>query len=244
MAPGFEGSCWIGGEEVGESGTPHIQGYVEFPKKVRPIGYKGIPKEIHWEKAKSGKESNIKYCTKDGGRIHGTIKVPRPLPVIELYGWQLEAKAQMESEPDNRSIFWWWSKKGGRGKSSFVRWAVHNKGAIVCSGKAADMKYLVVKYKEKHGDWPDIVIFDVPRSSRQYLSYTGIEEIKNGVFASTKYECDMIEMPYPHVFVLANFEPILDEEDAEMSIDRYVVTNVDEEKELPDIDGIGWKGIM
>lgn len=221
VAPGFEGSAWIAGEEVGENGTLHIQGYVEFPIKVRPIGYKGLPKEIHWEKARGTKAENITYCTKESGGKHGTIKVPRVVPKVELYGWQLKAKEQIESKPDNRSIFWWWSEMGGMGKSSFVRWAVMEKNALICSGKASDMKYLVVKYHEKHGDWPEVVIFDVPRSSMQYLSYTGIEEIKNGVFASTKYECDTVVMPHPHVFVLANFEP--DYAKGEMSNDRWRV---------------------
>lgn len=229
LAPVFEGCQWIAGEEVAPTtGTPHIQGYVEFPVKVRPIGYKGAPKTIHWgddkgKPARGTREANTKYCIKEGKAV-GTIKVPRPLPEITLYGWQLEAKAQLESQPDDRSIYWWWSKHGKKGKSSFVRWAVRE-GALVCSGKAADMKYLIVKYKEKHGDWPEVVIFDVPRSSAQYLSYTGIEEIKNGVFASTKYECDVVEMPYPHVFVMANFAPDLEQDD-EMSVDRWICTEI------------------
>ncbi len=224
LAPVFEGSAWIGGYEIcPNTGTPHIQGFVEFPVKVRPIGYKGAPKAIHWEAAKGTREQNVKYCAKEGNTV-GTIKPPRPLPVIELYGWQLDAWEQMQGVPDNRSIYWWWSQDGAKGKSSFVRWAVRA-GALVCSGKAADMKYLIVKYKEKHGDWPEVVIFDVPRSSAQYLSYTGIEEIKNGVFASTKYECDVVEMPYPHVFVMANFPPELQRHD-EMSVDRWICREI------------------
>lgn len=228
LAPAFKGCAWLGGYEVAASGTKHIQGYVEFPVKVRPIGYKGIPKDIHWgddegKPARGSREKNIGYCSKDGD-IVGTLRPPRPLPTITLWGWQLEAQQQMEHEPDNRSIYWWWSEDGAKGKSSFVRWAVRG-GALVCSGKAADMKYLIVKYKEKHGDWPEVVIFDVPRSSAQYLSYTGIEEIKNGVFASTKYECDVVEMPYPHVFVMANFPPDLTRHDV-MSMDRWVCNEI------------------
>lgn len=32
-----------------------------------------------------------------------------------------------------------------------------------------------------------------------------VEEIKNGIFASTKYECGMHKMNRPHVIVFANF---------------------------------------
>mgnify|MGYP002212869428 CR=1 FL=1 len=225
LAPSFEGSHWLAGEEVGASGTKHLQGYVEFPIKVRPAGYKGLPLQIHWEAAKGDRAANVKYCTKDG-KVHGNIKVPRPLPVVELYGWQLDAQTQFQQEPDARSIFWWWSKDGSKGKSTFVRWLVRQ-GALICSGKAADMKYMIVKYHEKKGDYPDCVVFDVPRSMSGYLSYAGIEEIKNGVFASTKFECEPVEMPYPHVFVMANFAPELDSEMASMSVDRFVVNEIE-----------------
>ena len=112
-----------------------------------------------------------------------------------------------------------------------VRWMAMNK-ALVCSGKAADMKYLIVKYHEKHGRFPDVCVFDVPRSTASYLSYQGLEEIKNGVFSSTKYECDMVVMPYPQVFVFANFIP--DMNNQVMSSDRWVLHNVDDNSELYD----------
>ena len=231
LAPTFEGCEWIGGYEIGEEeGTPHIQGYVEFPLRVRPIGYKGAPNQIHWgdkdgKPARGSRAHNVHYCTKQGKGFEGTLRPPRPLPVIELYGWQLECKAAFEAEADDRAIHWWWSKGGKRGKSSMVRWLATNQ-ALVCSGKASDMKYMIVKYREKHGDFPETVVFDVPRSMQNYLSYQGLEEIKNGVFASTKYECEMVVMPYPKVFVFANFEP--DQTDLHMSHDRFKVRCVDD----------------
>lgn len=51
-------------------GTPHLQGYVCFAKKERPMEKVGI-KEIHWEKCRS-KEHSIAYCSdekKRKGRI-------------------------------------------------------------------------------------------------------------------------------------------------------------------------------
>ncbi len=217
---------YIIGEEVGDSGTFHLQGFIEAKNKLRPMSL-GLPKEIHWEACKGTRADNIKYCSKDG-KYTTNIRMPRPLPVITLYGWQLDCQKKFEAEPDNRTIHWFWSKEGGRGKSSMVRWMVRN-GAIVCAGKAANMKYMIVKVHEKQGVYPDNIVFDVPRSMENYISYTGIEEIKNAVFASTKYECEPVEMPYPNVFVFANFPPDLTDRD--MSRDRFVVVNVDDHSE-------------
>ena len=59
-----EGDKCIIGEEVGESGTPHLQGYIHFKLAVRPMSVIPI-KEIHWEKCKGNERSNILYCSKD-----------------------------------------------------------------------------------------------------------------------------------------------------------------------------------
>lgn len=227
LVPGFqkiEGSTWGVGEEVcPTTGTPHLQGWVEFSRKIRPLSL-GLP-HFHWEKMKGTIADSVQYCSKEG-KYHTNKKGPRPLPSIEIYGWQVEVDEFLATEPDSRTIAWVWSDKGNRGKSSFARHLVRNRNAIVCSGKAADIKFLIVKYNQKHGFYPDVVVFDVPRSSFQYLSYAGIEEVKNGLFASTKYECEMVEMPYPHVVVMCNFAPDL--ENVDMSSDRYKVWNVDE----------------
>lgn len=226
LAPGIQGSKWTAGYEIcPETGTPHLQGFVEFPVKVRPIGYKGIPKCINWIKCRGTLADNVKYCSKDGKMAGGNLPWPEELPEIELYGWQLDVEEKVTLPRHNRQIFWYWSREGNRGKSAAVRWLCTKHNALICAGKASDMKYLIVKYVEKHGTWPKTVVFDVPRTMETYLSYSGMEEIKNGVFASTKYECDTVVMPYPHMFVFANFPPDMNNRD--MSRDRFVTMNVD-----------------
>lgn len=214
--------------EIGKCGTPHIQGWVEFTEKLRPLSL-GLPKQIHWEKMKGTVDDSIAYCsksdTKNGDYITNK-KSKRTLPEVSLYGWQVMADIKLDDEPNNREIFWIWSKEGGKGKSTFVRHLVQKKEALICAGKASDMKHQIVKYNEKNDDFPRIVCFDVPRSMENYLSYTGIEEIKNGVFASSKYESDMVVMPWAHVVVLANFPPDLNNKD--MSADRFTVWNIDD----------------
>lgn len=218
----FKEFQWIMGYEVGESGTPHLQGYVEFPTKIRPLSL-GLSKRIHWEVARCDRSVNIRYCSKAGNVVPGsTLRAPRELPVIELWGWQLKVRDIMQSEPDNRSIYWFWEPNGNVGKSALVRWAVQNLRTVICSGKASDIKYSIVKYNEKNGYYPDVVIFDIPRESLQYVSYTGLEEVKNGCFASSKYECGMVIMPYAHVIIFANEPPRMEK----LSEDRWKVAEI------------------
>ena len=47
-------------EETGTEGTKHLQGYVEFKKKIRPKSL-GWSDQIHWEKCRNIKAS-IAYC--------------------------------------------------------------------------------------------------------------------------------------------------------------------------------------
>ena len=214
---------YIFGKEVGESGTPHIQGYIEFSKKVRPTTAVGIP-AIHWEKRRGTAKEAIEYCTKDGDYVKSdNCRLDRPLRLItDLRPWQQSIVDIVGQEPDDRTVYWYWDEKGNTGKSALCKLLVAKHDAIICGGKATDMKYLIVKYREKHGVWPELVIFDIPRTILNYVSYTGIEEIKNGCFASTKYECDMVLMNSPHVLCFANERP----NESALSSDRWNINHI------------------
>lgn len=214
---------WCYGKEVGEEGTPHIQGYIECSKKTRPFNFR-MPKGIHWEKTKGSRMENAEYCQKEGDFICSrALKPIRKIKTItDLRLWQTEIKDICDTEPDDRTIQWWWESTGAVGKSAMVRYMLTHYNAVMGAGKAADMKYSIAKYFEINERYPDIVIFDVPRDSLQYLSYTGIEEIKNGCFSSSKYESQTIVMPWPHVFIFANEEP----QRYKMSADRWSVHHI------------------
>ena len=211
-------------EERGKSGeTPHLQGFISFTKKCRPKNLFSN-NTIHWEKAKGNKEQNIKYITKEGGTYYINGEKILPLKIInDLYDWQQNIVNICKNDPDDRTINWIHESEGNKGKSALCKLLCAKYGALLLSNKASDMKYGIVKYHEKHNKYPKIILIDIPRSvDLQYLSYTGIEEIKNGCFFSSKYECDMVLFNSPHIFIFSNEKPTI----SELSTDRWNIINI------------------
>lgn len=202
-------------EEVGESGTPHLQLKIKFVNKGRPIECFGI-KEIHWIKSK--KWEGWQYCGKDETRAgQRWFKGCEPPPILEYdepYGWQLEVVDLIKQKPDKRSVYWYWEDQGNFGKSSLCRYLVIKHEALVIGGNARDMKLAISKMKKK----PLICILDVPRTI-EHISYSGVEEIKNGVFFSSKCDSEMVKMNPPHIIIFSNSPP----EEEKMSKDRWII---------------------
>jgi len=68
-----------------------------------------------------------------------------------------------------------------------------------------------------------MAIFGYARSKENYISYEALEEIKDGLFFSGKYESGMVCINPPHVVVLCNFAP----DESKLSKDRWVIKNID-----------------
>lgn len=205
---GSDGSKFsIFSEELGKSGEkPHLQGYIEFSKKVRP---KNMFKNntIHWEKSKGNREQNVAYIKKEKGNYWIDGKLIRALKLITpdmFFEWQKEIIKRIENEPNDRDIIWVYGEKGCNGKSSFGKYICAKYNAIIVAGKSADIKYGIVNRIKTKGYPPEIIIIDIPRSQENHISYAGIEEIKNGCFFSNKYESDMCLFNPPHVIIFSN----------------------------------------
>lgn len=59
-------SYLIYGKEIGEEGTPHLQGYATFKDNKRLAGMKKLHPTAHWEIAIADSTKNIEYCSKEG----------------------------------------------------------------------------------------------------------------------------------------------------------------------------------
>lgn len=217
----FSNNCKVAivGKEIGESGTPHLQGYCEFKKKCRPKGL--LTDRIHWEKAKGNRDANINYCSKENNVIY-SIGIPKPIKIIEnLYDWQKDIEKITLQEPDDRKIYWYWDAIGNIGKSAFIKYMIVKHNILFCSGgKHSDIMNLV--FNQNMNDC-NCVIFDIPRANRGHISYASLESIKNGMVCNTKYETGVKIFNSPHLFVFANFPP--DDKD-QLSDDRWVITEL------------------
>lgn len=205
--------------EKSESGYIHYQGVLSLIKKERlaplknNLGYN----TIHLERCQNWHASK-RYCSKPESRIDGpwTDKMA-PLKIIsKLYPWQEELKDILLSEPNDRTIYWIYEHVGNRGKSAFCKYMVVKHGATyVRSGKNADISYALP-------DHPTMVLIDIPRSKNQHVNFDIIEQIKDGMVFSPKYESKTKMFDPPHIMVFSNEEP--DEE--KMSKDRWVIKHI------------------
>jgi len=57
--------------ELGEQGTPHVQGFVQFEDKLRFTAVKKLHKKSWWAKRKGTPDEAANYCKKEDTRIDG-----------------------------------------------------------------------------------------------------------------------------------------------------------------------------
>lgn len=150
----------------------------------------------------------------------------------ERFFWMHRVISLVDGPIDPRKIIWVWDEIGGCGKSRLAKWLLVKRpllGPIITGGKAADMYQGVMNYVEKAKvdqeipEFPRLVIADIPKASHGHFSFQGVEAIKNGCFAATKYEGGQCVFNTPHFLVFANFPPPRDE----FAINRFIEINIE-----------------
>ncbi len=225
------------GRPKNPNGTPHLQGMVVFQrgKKHRPAGLfkKWLGHEkTHWEKMKFPLANSIFYCTNPAKRIPGGMMYSRGLPKATVpmtrelcYPIQLEIADKYIEDEDplfGRKLHWYYEREGNWGKSQTAMYMIDQMNATEVSGCKKDITCGIQKLIEAQGQCPPIVLVDIPRDGAKYVSYAGLEKIKDGKFFSEKYESGMCRFNKPHIVCFANDPPQWES----MSLDRWVVFDV------------------
>jgi len=238
-----KGHCfkYVIGKEIGESGTPHLQGYFELNKGVRMriTEFKKIPclYKCRFASCNGNENHNVNYCSKDDKDCvaSNNINIEEELKIItELYPWQSELEDIILNCKDGRKIHWIYEKEGGVGKTEFVKYMVARHCCLLCGGgKKNDVINLVYNnkdYMKRRG--LKVVLFNITRYTKNCISYAELEYIKDGIIINNKFETGSFICNRPTVAIFANSLPKIDK----MSYDKWNILEIKDEKELVKID--------
>jgi len=209
-------------EETGESGTPHLQGIISLKKKQRDTEF-GLSEKIHWEKPNNVSKSYL-YCCKEEtrtGKVYTfNYNLPYKFKIHTPREWFKKVWELIETEPDDRGVWWFWSEEGGTGKSTMAKDLVMNHNAVFLNkGKYADIINILYN-TDMNGR--KICVFDLPRNNGNKVSYDAIECIKNGLICNTKFETGYKAFAPPHIIIFANAPP----NESKLSTDRWNIVEI------------------
>lgn len=143
------------------------------------------------------------------------MRCPAPtIRVGEPNDWQSELSERLSGDADDRTVDFFVDVTGGKGKTWFQQWYFSNnkdKTQLLGVGKRDDMAFAIDASKS-------VFFVNIPRGGMEYLQYTILEQLKDRMVFSNKYETVMkILTTVPHVVVFSNEEPDMNK----MSLDRF-----------------------
>lgn len=236
--------------ETGEQGIhPHWQIYFETVEvcRMKQIFSSAMEEKqypFHIELAKGTRSANLNYVyathkQHEIGWIHyakgheqpqsykrlGSRKTKNILWLRDnMKPWQKWVTAKVTTGADYRDILWIFESKGNTGKTYLAKYLHFLHGAIITGGRSGDMKHAIARWKQITGHYPVTIIIDLARSdSIPKSGYKAIEQIKNALFFSGKYQSGMVaSCNPPNIVVFANHPPKTEN----MSSDRWIVKTI------------------
>lgn len=224
-------SHYLFGEEIGRNnGTPHLQGVFRFKNPRSFNSVKKMLKNNHIEPCKNWNAS-LNYCSKDGKTFTNIEKrktrkerLLEKYNSVNWYDWQKKIIDLVETIPDDRTINWYWEEEGNKGKSFLAKYLVLKYDAIISDGKKDNVFNQIKGWLDSHNETedPTLVILDCPRYNNEYINYGMLEQIKNGMIYSGKYEGGQCLFESPHIIIFSNYEPDVEN----MSLDRWNIVPI------------------
>lgn len=219
---------YIFGFEVGESGTPHVQGAFTCHEKISFDDIcVAVGSRAHHCVKMRGKWTDQKYCAKDGDFM--TNFFDYLITVNDLRPEQRKLRDELLKpvcKKFSRTIDWIWEDRGDWGKTILQQHLVDFHKAQMVGGSEKDMLCAVALIVAKGIQFDMLILnltYDKCQGGRS-VSYNGLESIKDGMFFNGKYESGMVRFPRCRVAVFANCEPETDR----MGKNRFNVTKLSE----------------
>lgn len=239
---------YICGFEVGaKKGTPHVQGFVDFGNTKKKFNTLiKINKKIHWKKFYGFKEIGIRYCAKDGKYFGNLQPIEDKLTwkklCLMLYedikwkGWQSEiiesVKAygrtplrlpELRKAIDSRTINWYWEPTGNCGKTFVYKYMYLTERCVLANGNKTDVFHNMAKWLDDNKPGLFTVVLNYSREEECHNVHWGLlENLKDGIFLSGKYEGRNCLFPAPKIIIFANYAPKF----CKLSDDRLIVKEI------------------
>lgn len=203
------------GKEVGEQGTRHLQGWIEFKNKCRPTSIIKYTNKIHWEKMKGNIEESIKYCSKDGEYITNFF-FPKLNPIINISKNDFNGFQEMVYDIFQKmleGIHWFYSAHGGEGKSQiahFLRCCHEKEVLLLGQGKYADIINGVfnrTKDTNSPMKYVKTILIDLPRENTGYISLGAMESILDMHIYNSKFEGGSAVFGKVNIIIFSNSYP-------------------------------------
>lgn len=173
--------------------------------------------ELPTEREIALEHTTLWFKSKD--RCKELAKMVCPPPMLELgvcRTWQDGLIDGLHGPAPAREVVFYVDELGNSGKSWIVRKLLSlfpDRVQILGIGKKCDLAYSIDVEK-------DIFVFDIHRGGMEYLQYGIIENLKDRVVYSSKYQSETkILLKTPHVVVFCNEHPDMNK----FSQDRYIV---------------------
>lgn len=129
--------------------------------------------------------------------------------------WQRRALAIAAEPACIRKVHWFVDATGNGGKTYLCKHLITNANAFYSvGGRHADILFA---YEGQR-----VVCFDFPRANEEFVCYSVIEALKNGVVTVSKYESRTFLFPVPVVLVFSNFNP----DRSKLSEDRWDIHHI------------------
>lgn len=214
----------VGKEEGKLNNTPHLQGYIYYANARTFKQVKDMLPKCHIEPSRGTPIQNHNYCSKEGEYIERWNQCKNKQSVAEFIAerkkialnkykstvwkqWQADIIAKLDAKADDRSIIWVVDEKGHCGKSYLAKYLYLKHATIIADGHKSDIfNQLNIKINIERQDIT-LCILDIPRCGEHYINYGVIEQLKNGLIYSGKYEGGDIIFDPLHIIIFANFEP-------------------------------------